>query len=325
MSETSNGFKREKHSCFLYTQDTKRRVIAVPLVFSWSLYMEQKRLAIPLPHEEREWMASTLTPAFDAHMRMHGFTTLRMRNVYTDPDVFRQQWVVCPNGVSYPGHIFYHLFDTISFRKLLRYLLSRTPCTREPLEQLVPHDSLLTSYLSFLLDQEWFHRDGRWYEQGPYQGHISNIGRTLEWYVAEWFRLTYSINTVVPVRHGVEVARLPLAGDLDVVAFLDDLVILVECKSYSEVEQAHFSRFLQRVHAFRPTLAIMLIDTPSPFAHERLALFNAALQPLSYAPLRGSRGFYWGALNSYVVNVEHSIETSLFDVLRFHQWRARSV
>lgn len=288
--------------------------------------MEQKRIAIPLSHEEREWVASTLTPAFDARMRRHGFTTLRTRSVYTDPDVFRQQWVMCPNGASYPGYTFYRLFGTTSFRKLLRYLLSHTPCTREPLEQLCPNDALLTSYVSFLLDQGWFHRDGgRWYDQGPYQGHISNIGRTLEWYVAEWFRLTYSINTVVPVRHGVDVAGLPLAGDLDVVAFLDDVVVLIECKSYTDVEQGHFSRFLQRVHAFHSTLAIMLIDTPSPFAHERLALFNAALQSLGHAPLRGSRGFYWGALNSYVVNVEHSIETSLLDVLRFHQWRAQSV
>ena len=288
--------------------------------------MEQKRIAIPLPYEEREWVASTLTSAFDARMSQHGFTTLRTRKIASDPDVFRQQWVVCPNGASYPGHTFFRLFGTTSFRELLRYLLSHTPCTREPLEQMVPHDALLTSYLAFLLDQGWFHLDrGRWYDQGPYQGHISNIGRTLEWYAAEWFRLTYSIDAVVPVRHGVEVSGLPLAGDLDVVAFLDELVILVECKSYSEVEQAHFSRFLQRVHAFHPTLAIMLIDTLSPFAHERLALFNAALQSLGYAPLRGSRGFYWGALNSYVVNVERSIETSLLDVLRFHQWPVQSV
>ena len=58
--------------------------------------MKQKRIAIPPPHEEREWVASTLTPAFNARMRRHGFTTLRTRSIYTDPDVFRQQWVMCP-------------------------------------------------------------------------------------------------------------------------------------------------------------------------------------------------------------------------------------
>ncbi len=288
--------------------------------------MEQKPIAISLPHEEREWVASTLAPAFYARMRLHGFTTLQTRNVYTDPEVFRQQWLVCPNGVSYNGNTFYKLFGSTSFRKLLRYLLSHTPCTREPLEQVLLNDALLTSYLSFLLNQGWFHLDwDRWYDQGPYQGHISNIGRTLEWYVAEWFRLNYSIDTVVPVRHGVEVAGLPLAGDLDVVAFLNGSVILVECKSSTEVEQAHFSRFLQRLHAFHPTLAIMLIDTPAPFASERITAFNAALQILSHAPLHGSRGFYWGAMSSYVVNVEHSIEVSLLDVLRFYQMRMQTI
>ena len=61
----------------------------------------------------------------------------------------------------------------------------------------------------------------------------------------------------------------------------------------------------------------MLIDTPSPFAHERLVLFNAALQLLGDTPLHGNWSLYQGAMNSYVANVEHSIETSLLDVLRF--------
>jgi len=282
--------------------------------------MEQNIVPIPLPHEQREQITPSL--AFQDQMAQYGFMVVHTREVYIDPDVFRQQWLVCPNGEQYSGHTFYQLFGTTSFRKLLRYALSHVPCTRETLMQVCPHDALLTSYLTFLLNQGWFRSNGYWLERGPYQEHISNIGRTLEWYVAEWFRLTYSISHLVQVRHGVELAELPLPGDLDTVAFLEEnMVVMVECKSSGEVDEGHVMRFLQRVQAFHPTLAILLIDISTSFSQERVATFNAALTMLGYTSLFGSRGFYRGAMNRYVVNVEHSIEISLRDVLQFHQYQ----
>ena len=204
----------------------------------------------------------------------------------------------------------------------MRYLLSHAPCSRETLIQVCPDYALLTSYLTFLLNQGWFHGNGSWLERGTYQDHILNIGRTLEWYVAEWFRLTYSIAHVVHVRHGVELAELPLPGDLDVVACLDnDQIVMVECKSSSEVDEGQVMRFVQRVQAFHPILAILLIDTPSTFSQERILTYNNAFAAFGYAPLTGNRGFYRGTMNMYIVNVEHSIAISLIDVLRFHLWR----
>ncbi len=132
--------------------------------------MEQNIVPVPLPHEQREQVASPLTLAFEYRMAQHGFTVARTRKVYTDPDVFQQQWLVCPNGRQYSGHTFYRLFGTTTFRKLLRYAVSHTSYTREMLEQVCPDDTLLTSYLTFLLDQEWFHARGRWFYQGTLSG-----------------------------------------------------------------------------------------------------------------------------------------------------------
>ena len=287
--------------------------------------MEPNIVPVPLPHEQREQVASTLAPAFRSQMTQHGFTVVQTHAVYIDSDVFQQQWLVCPNGAQYSGHVFYRLFGTTSFRKLLRYLLSHSPCSRETLMQVCPDHALLTSYLTFLLNQGWFHGNGSWLERGTYQEHILNIGRTLEWYVAEWFRLTYSISHLVSVRHGVELAELPLPGDLDVVACLDnDQIVMVECKSSSEVDEGQVMRFLQRVQAFHPTFAVLLIDTPTSFSQERISVFNKALGTLGLAPLVGKRGFYRGVMNIYIVNVEHSIEISLRDVLSYYQWRVNT-
>jgi hypothetical protein len=128
----------------------------------------------------------------------------------------------------------------------------------------------------------------------------------------------------VPVRHGVELAELPVPGDLDVVVVLDDhLLVIVECKSISDIDETHFALFLQRVHAFHPDITILLIDTPMQFSSGRIRAFNAALSRLGQPALIGNRGFYRGAKEIYVVNVEHSVATSLQDVLRYYQWHTQ--
>jgi hypothetical protein len=114
--------------------------------------------------------------------------------------------------------------------------------------------------------------------------------------------------------------NFPLPGDLDVVAFLNDgRLVMVECKSSGHVDEVHCSLFLQRVQAFHPDLAILLIDTPAPFSQDRIAACNAALHQLGYPKLRGSRGFYRGVMNVYMINVAYSIGVSLNDVLRFDE------
>lgn len=91
----------------------------------------------------------------------------------------------------------------------------------------------------------------------------------------------------------------------------------------SDVDEAHFALFLQRVHVFHPDIAILLSDTPMSFPFERITVFNAALSRLRQPPLAGNRGFYRGAKGIYVVNIEHSIAISLQDVLRYYQWRTQ--
>ena len=211
--------------------------------------MTENIVPIPIPHQDREQI---LSPDRFLHaLSERGWTVTHRCPAYTDPEVFRQQWLVCPNDARYPERAFYQLFGSTAFRKLLRYALSHVPCTRDVLEQICPQQSFLTSSLTFLQDQGWFHVNGYRIERGPYQAHISNIGRTLEWYVAEWFRLTLSISRLAEVHHGVQLAELPLPGDLDVVALLNDgLLVMVECKSSSEVDEAHCMHFLRRVQAF---------------------------------------------------------------------------
>lgn len=96
---------------------------------------------------------------------------------------------------------------------------------------------------------------------------------------------------------------------------------MVECKSSSDVDKAHFSLFLQRVQSFHPDIALLLIDTSTPFSRMRINAFNGALYHLGYAPLAGSGGFYRGPMNISIINVGIGITTSLIDVLTYSHWQ----
>jgi hypothetical protein len=90
---------------------------------------------------------------------------------------------------------------------------------------------------------------------------IPDLGKTLEWYVTEWFY----INLHVPARYGVHIKGLAKGGDLDVVAFPTAKPVMVECKTSrtDAIGDEELHLFLQRATYFKPLKALLLVDTDS--------------------------------------------------------------
>jgi hypothetical protein len=88
--------------------------------------MKQECSPVPVPHYLREQLISS--DDFLPRLRERGWSVAAVRPVYTDPEVIRQPWLVCPTGTCYSERTFYHLFGMMRFRKLLRTALLRTPC-----------------------------------------------------------------------------------------------------------------------------------------------------------------------------------------------------
>jgi hypothetical protein len=153
---------------------------------------------------------------------------------------------------------FFHFEDT-TFRKLLRYILSRRQCSRTDLLKLCSNGTVLDQHLSYMLEKCIVVSDNDLWKVSPRYEHIPDLGKTLEWYVAEWFY----IRLKVPTRYRVHIKGLANGGDLDVVAFPTEKPVIVECKTSrpDTIENEELHLFLQRIAYFKPLKALLLVDT----------------------------------------------------------------
>ena len=256
---------------------------------------------------------------FDIQFRRQGWLSFDyVRPEMTDPQRLRQRWVHSMTR-SYSPHAFFDLFGQNTCRKLLGYIYTHSPCPRNELEGICGNAAMLDEHLEFMRDQELVEEDGgMWRKAARYQS-INNIGPTLEWYVAEWFKTALAS----PARYGVHVDDLAEGGDLDVVAFVNTLRVWVECKSGRDITDEHLRLFLQRARDFSPDIAVMLIDSDASIAThiERLNGLERYGDPLEEQDKRIA--LYWGKRNIYVVSTRKSVAHSLAAVLRLYHAKVK--
>jgi hypothetical protein len=240
-----------------------------------------------------------------------------------------------------PFKDFYTAFGDNTARKILRNIFA-LPKSRDQLlsvlkVNLVQLDQALTAFTA----NHIFDCEGGVYRKGVVCADIDNIGRTLEWYIAEYYRWRLQ----VPARHGVIIAEVP-SGDLDVVAFVGDVEICVECKpgAPSQIRERELRRFLQRAWEFNPEIALLLLDTTSSIPDHLIERLNDIYYDLDMQEGRRGDGtslhspgeaphlepqprygsnLCWGARNIYVTNMRKSIIDSLKTVHRHYFGEAR--
>lgn len=248
---------------------------------------------------------------FDLRFQRLGWQGFSYQSRYSDQQVIRQRWSISPStGANITLQAFYQRFGDNRFRKLLRAVFqTRTP---QELERICSRPRL-DDHLKFMQEQEIaVLEDGYWRKSPQYQD-IADIGRTLEWYVAEWFRSELKS----PARHGVHVEGMAHGGDLDVVAFVDDMRIMVECKSGNpdKITKTQMELFLRRAAEFHPSIALLLIDTEVAINKQVEMLRQAFLESTFVGP-RSSRK--WNTDCVHISNVEKSIDRSLRETLLSH-------
>jgi hypothetical protein len=118
----------------------------------------------------------------------------------------------------------------------------------------------LTQALHFLTLQDYLltHREGEW-TSGPALSGIPNFGPTFEWIIQAHLQQSHHALARRCVHFKEwEAARL---NDLDILAFTNKLVVIVECKSSPDIALDQIARFVKRAQRFPADLAILLIDT----------------------------------------------------------------
>jgi hypothetical protein len=293
------------------------------------LQMEEPSvLEVPyIPHA-----SESLLEDFRNALQVSGRVLVKHRSPSSDPLVLKQRWLTTPSRTYYDEDAFYHAFDDGTFRQALRAVLTHTvlpPGLFPPLSD---------EQWAFLEEQEFLKKAPEWgmeqrsflnatrysyqhmhWEQGPAIQGIPDIGRTLEWYVAEWFRKDYKALAC----HGVETQELPIPGDLDVIALKDGMCMLVECKSSSQIAVQKLHNLLERSIAFHPDMTLLLIDTENAESVEHRTRQLCQLLDCPYEErnrqLCGKTVFRWiAAQNFYIANTGAGIAATLAAVLRFH-------
>jgi hypothetical protein len=267
--------------------------------------------------------------------------TLLKAQYEANPQVVAIHGPFFPDETPGPFRDFYSAFGDNTARKILRSVFA-APGTREQLlSRFSVNPDILDRSLTFYTACRIFEREGDTYRTGATFADIDNLGPTLEWYVARYYRWELE----VPARHGVYIAEVP-SGDLDVVAFVGDVEVYVECKSGvpAHIGEDQLRHFLQRAWGFNPKIALLLLDTTSPIPDHLIQRLNdiyydldmqegrlgdgtglhtpGAAPHLESQPRYGSN-LFWGARNIYATNVRKSIIDSLMRVHRHYFGEAR--
>lgn len=260
-----------------------------------------------------EWLQKE-DAEFNLMLQRHGWYELTYKPLYNDIKVIKERGLNLETAKSDSSIALYkHLGDN-TFRKILSAIFSRSR-TQKELESNYGGRKLqkLHEYLAFMKEQDIaVFEDGYW-RRAPRYEHVQDIGPTLEWYVGEWFRSELK----APARHGVTIRGVGDGGDLDVVAFVDGLRIIVECKSGdpANITETQMHMFLRRSADFNPAIALMLIDTDKDIDTQIQLMKKVYLESDIIGP-RGPKR--WNTSSVHIRNVKKSITETLHATLHSH-------
>lgn len=278
---------------------------------------------------------------FETLLRRQGWHMSHCKPLFTDPQVACIRKARHPLSLERGPGAWHTLLGNNTFRKLLRALMSKAR-TLQDLQKICTDSLRLNWYLSMLEDGGLITRESDIWKRGAEAQSIDNMGATLEWYIAEWFRSELH----APARHGVILKEVPRGGDLDVIAFVGDVRVFVECKTSrpSSISETELRWFLQRASDFSPEIALLYIDTDDPLdrpieklnriinelawkdarLHNPNLTDNASLRTPIIELQPSFENIYWGARRIYVTGTFHNtIDDSLSAVLRLYHSKVR--
>ncbi len=179
-----------------------------------------------------------------------------------------------PEAPQWAVDRFYELLRRYSFRLFLRDLIQTSGTSS--LEALTRYCSLTTvrNYLKELARIGVIAVDpqGCWkWVRGP----VPSFGPTLEWYVWQIFQREF----LAPAIFNVRLDRTRHGGDYDVIALVNNRLVLVEVKSSPPrgVEMPAVKAFLNRLRDLQPDVAVFLVDTELRMRDKIAQLFQEAL------------------------------------------------
>lgn len=239
--------------------------------------------------------------------------------------------IIRPQVANSQMAVKYHeLLGHYTFRKILRLIVAkRDPVHNEEILSMCSEPTL-GQFREFLINGGivGISKDNSW----SLKVKVDSFGYTLEWYV--WELLSKKLGAIGG--WNVKIEGLLTGGDFDVLAFVDSVLVYVECKSKrpEEIDDSEVRNFLQRSQDLAPELAVMLTDTDSEL-DTLLDKFNTILlttqrirsgiKDPNWKPeepfitrVAGFRNIYFGLQRVFLTHSQPSILHTLQDCLRYY-------
>lgn len=248
-------------------------------------------------------------------LKQRGFNLIRY-----NPD----RGLIFPPSVTaeVEGH-FYRLMRRYSFRLFLRDFIAQQK--HFSLTRLTRFCSPRTAanYLRLLEEMGVVTETG----DGSYAldaEYVSNIGPTLEWFVAQIFIREFDASAI----YGVKFKETPHGGDYDVIAWLNNRLAYIEVKSSPPkgVEATDVRAFYQRLEDLAPHVAFFLVDTELHMKVKIVLLFQEEINRLygreqsNQRPIvRLKDELFHINHNLFIVNSKKGIATNLKTCLHHYQ------
>ena len=318
---------------------------------------EERRVAGHRPHHpEIDWAAAD---AFNKRLNaLGGAWNTTGRSFLHDgtSDLIRLQWIIPDEKWCREEGMLQFLDDPLH-RQIIRWFLLPSPHTEGEMGRVdeqrwknaawePPHRRIwekaellqkmgvqgnndrLQEILHFLEVQDYIVSRGkeRW-TSGSALSSVQNLGSTMEWLVQAHLRNRYQALTRRCVHFSAwEALKL---NDLDILAFIDDLIVIAECKSGTDAKTDQVARFVQRAQRFPADIAIFMVDTVKASYVRKYARFMQQFlgetQPFAQEHDWQEEGLIlFLSPNIYVSNTGQSIQGMLDHVIELGLQRKRA-
>src|SRR4030042_3630393 len=155
-------------------------------------------------------------------------------------------------------------------------------------------------------------------------GPMKKFGETLEWFVAEIFKVEFAAEAI----WGIRFKRPGVGGDYDLIAKVDGSILYMEIKSSppKQIYQKEISAFMDRVSDLSPEISIFFTDTELRMKDKIVPMFDEELKKRHNSPLKVTRMEkelfqIWDRM--FIINAKDSIAANIEKVLSWYFRRSQ--
>jgi hypothetical protein len=249
---------------------------------------------------------SELTPPLDVLLRLRGFKIYKK-----EPS----EDLLLPEEKFATG--FYEMLKKYSFRLFLREIIKHQKFfTLERVTRYATSE-VTKEYLDYIKKIGLAEKADDGFKLLP--SPIKSFGETLEWFVAEIFKIEFAADAI----WGIRFKRPNVGGDYDLIAKVDGSILYMEIKSSppKQIYQKEISSFFDRISDLSPEISVFFVDTELRMKDKIVLMFEEELKMKHVNPpklIRMEKELFQILDKIFIINAKDSIVTNIEKVLSWY-------